>query len=557
MPSLAIRVLKYVAVVAFVAAIARVAIIFAPPIDQWSVPHSAGPRLSAQRPECPAVWDTIPLFGVSALDTVDYRDTIKSPKSPSLVTPGNGGVAVRPTLAGPITNIPEFHDCQKFLMQGSNGVMHYDSLFAIFAAPSLDSIVSQVLGDNVTWESSDPLVASVSDGGLVTAMRAGAARIMAIPRNDPSRRASTLVAVGRASRSNSVAVTNISPNSETRVSLGPGQTLQLSVTTAGQTTSTLPVAEIYTYGNGDSTLGIGPNFSCLYVYLDASGQMRAKMVAVDYIGTDLNACTKAADPNDPHRGTELTLVRNPGGLSSDYPATARWEWDSVNTRQSIGIKCGNAWCEIGPKDKFSPPDGHPVADGMPPGERRVIGIKGWYDEQYLASDNSNGTATPTRILGTVIPDPALNSIDDLKFQTHHWFPVAYIALDVRSADPRDIAYYKTKFNVDPVEVGASLERLNRLLTCYGTREECSVPAGQPAKSCGAESRWLRPVRFWWSMTISATTHETRYHCMIRREETPMLAGVRIPATARWRWIAHDETTWNACTQGCCEVDAIM
>ncbi len=75
-----------------------------------------------------------------------------------------------------------------------------------------------------------------------------------------------------------------------------GPTLQVVATTAGPTTSTLPVAEIYTYGNGDSTLGIGPNFSCLYLFLDASGKMRASMVAVGNLGTDVRRVHHSDQP---------------------------------------------------------------------------------------------------------------------------------------------------------------------------------------------------------------------------------------------------------------------
>ncbi len=227
----------------------------------------------------------------------------------------------------------------------------------------------------------------------------------------------------------------------------------------------------------------------------------------------------------------------------------------MNNRQAIGIKCGNAWCEIGSKDKFTPPAAHSLSDVKLPGERRVIGIKGWYDEQYLARNEGTET-TPTRILGTVIPDPSLDSLDELKFRTHKWFSVAYIALNIRGADPTDVTYYKTHFNFDPVEVGGPLERLNRLLSCYGTREECEIPPDQPAKTCGKDMIFFRRVRRWWSMTISATLHDTKYHCITRRDEM-MPANVTVPATARWRWVASDETTWNACTQGCCEADAIM
>ncbi len=85
-----------------------------------------------------------------------YRDLPDSAYSPEIVNPATAGIVElggsEDLLAGPITNIPEFHDCQKFLKSGDNGAMQYDSLFAIFAVPSLDGVVSQLRGDRVTWD---------------------------------------------------------------------------------------------------------------------------------------------------------------------------------------------------------------------------------------------------------------------------------------------------------------------------------------------------------------------------------------------------------------------
>lgn len=53
--------------------------------------------------------------------------------------PGEDSLHVAVPLSGPITGIPEFHDCQRFIVvRGSDTV--YDSLYAIFAAFHLESL---------------------------------------------------------------------------------------------------------------------------------------------------------------------------------------------------------------------------------------------------------------------------------------------------------------------------------------------------------------------------------------------------------------------------------
>jgi hypothetical protein len=44
-----------------------------------------------------------------------------------------------------------------------------------------------------------------------------------------------------------------------------------------------------------------------------------------------------------------------------------------------------------------------------------------------------------------------------------------------------------------------------------------------------------------------------YRCVTRRDHKAEVSF--IPATARWRWLALDETTWTLCDVGCCEKDA--
>jgi hypothetical protein len=60
---------------------------------------------------------------------------------------------------------------------------------------------------------------------------------------------------------------------------------------------------------------------------------------------------------------------------------------------------------------------------------------------------------------------------------------------------------------------------------------------------------------WWTRVDPAGGGASKYYCATRRgHEDLSFGGVTfdVPATARWRWRASDEGTWEKCLQGCCE-----
>ena len=163
--------------------------------------------------------------------------------------------------------------------------------------------------------------------------------------------------------------------------------------------------------------------------------------------------------------------------------------------------------------------------------KRVLGVKGWYDQQDLALITA-GVPTLSGVRGTIIPHPVLDTLDGamVKGVFHHrWIPSAYI-------------------HVDGDYLGAHLkldEGLNRLYLCEGSAEDCGVELsdGEVAQ-CVAEAA---PDGTWWAMLVRARG-ETAYHCVIRDHKT---GGVIPAGAARWRWLEHDETTWVRCEGGCC------
>jgi len=380
-------------------------------------------------------------------------------------------------LSGPITNIPEYHDCQRFIDQGV-----YGSVYAIFAAFRLDTV-------------------------------------------------------------------------------------------SGEADASIPFATIYTPDGTYGTLGIEPGFNCLV--LSKTGVSWSATMVPRGQGNDKSDCSghpTSSDqkllevrPQPVHTSTALE--------SSDFPAAARWDWDSVNGKQYIGIRCGSAWCEIGAPG-FSPSpayDGDLAFDPIPgvtPTRRaniRVERIKGWYDEQQLA--DTGEPARPGPVHGLLFPNPALDTIswplDDtpdhafaLSFYTNQWIHVAYALVDA----PYD-KWHFTK--------GAINERYgrNKIYLCYGTPQvkSCNVPSLIPKEnphslavtSCKDDPN--HPGMHWWAKTVNAKG-SISIGCVRRRDHSTELAALRnansrvrygIPGTARWKFLQNDESTWVSCPTGCC------
>jgi len=70
-----------------------------------------------------------------------------------------------------------------------------------------------------------------------------------------------------------------------------------------------------------------------------------------------------------------------------------------------------------------PSPGIANSQGTVPERLRVVAVKGWYDEQRLDTLDANGRPQLTDILGTVIPHPAL---DRATFTPGDWTPVAFV-----------------------------------------------------------------------------------------------------------------------------------
>lgn len=360
-------------------------------------------------------------------------------------------------LSQPITNIPEYHDCQRFI--DSSG--HYGSVYAIFAAFLLDTV------------------------------------------------------------------------------------------SGGQST---PVATIYTPDGTYSPLGIMPGFSCLL--LAKSGDTwTATMVAQ---GQNHSDCTQPVGQSTTLYVRQQQINSTTAFESSAFPPAARWDWDSVNLHQYIGIRCGAAWCEVGPQGfvssggyrdtllQFDPIPNLPIP---PQATERVQRIKGWYDEQRLAQA---GGAGPSTVHAFLIPHPALDMINwppstPLPYYVDRWVHVAYAILD------KDYHKWNLKKGV------------NKISFCYGTSADtsCKAMAGPQDEGSSVQLNLCPPdptstARRWWAKTES---HDgITYTCVKRIDHLSQLQSLnvlkpglqyRIPGTARWKFVPLDESTWMSCPTGCC------
>ncbi len=391
-----------------------------------------------ERPECPQ--DSV---------HITVRDTFRNTVVDRVVT--------TIPLAGKISNVPEFHDCQRFVM-GPGAA--YGPMVAIFAS----------------------------------------------------------------------------------FTLGRLDTLNDSLMAAGGTGVVAAAAEIYNYDMLYRPLQIQPKFSCLYLWHDTPAgsavRYKAKMVP---IGSHENDCLHPVDPaTAPGQLLEVRPIGDKTLSAADYPAVARWDWDSVRNEVYIGIKCGSQWCEVG-RPNFTSSElpavnpSNPLQEDVPgeppttrPEQDRIVRIKGWYDQQYLAIPNTSGQLDAGSVRGTAIPVPQLGRINDPARFKGRWVASAFITLDSPSST------YKGKLNLE--------EGINRVALCNGDAADC-LPGQTNPPPCAAG-----PDGNWWARVISAGNH-TSYHC-VKRKDHP---GVTIPGTVRWRWVNDDEKTWIRCLQGCCTV----
>jgi hypothetical protein len=409
-------------------------------------------------------------------------------------------------LAGPITNIPEFHDCQRFLDPNGN---RYLALVGIWVSAKLDS-----LGDRLERESYR-INWPIPGGGTVN------------PDNP------------------------FDPRNWRR-------------SPPGSRPYGVAFAEIFSYDAAYSPLGIRKGWNCLYLYrTQDANQYGAVLTPVDSGRACLHDLTPENAAALVEQVTPLFVRRTDGLRDADYPPVGRWEWDTRYHRQYIGIKCGSGWCEIAADREFSSSPGYApdfaslAAAGASPASAeltRVYSVKGWYDEQQLGVSPAATTAggiVPASFRGIAVPEPVIDTISTAAtFDT--FVVVAHVALDKGGE-----AVYGGKFNFQDATMppNGPIATLTEVALCTGTRGSC-LPRGSELK-CGngsiADKALAETTR--WFFRVKAPGGRTEYRCGERHGHEQLTAlGIHVPGTARWRWLAKDEKLWVRCVQGCCTVN---
>jgi hypothetical protein len=454
----------------------------------------AATSLDYSRPECPRYgeWTT-------------WFDSLKDP-----VISHTGLLA----LPGMLTNVPEFHDCQRFINDTGNKKL-YMSLTAIFARDSLREYTARL--DSVPdGRQREKQTVQQKDSGSASTNRPVAGRgPLGLPTApDPFRKYGRPVAV----------------------------------------------AEVMALDSGYSTLGIKRGFNCLYLYGKAEtvSGLEARMIPV---GANDTNCLKPLPSGNVGTVLEVRRTRFP---KMTVPPVARWDWDGTHLKQYIGIDCGSAaYCDIGPAG-FVMSKAHSGLATTP--QQVVLAVKGWYDEQRLAYPQTTTSLTQPDvgpIMGTLVPAPNLASHNGKPLQSdfaNHWVPVATAFISDSSTK------YKKKLNLE--RGTPESQRGNAVFLCFGNKRTCVVPDTVASESCptnpedytGASGAALQSMppqnidptqRRWWARIVSAVTGKVAVYCVTRREHEK----VDIPGVVRWRWAINDETMWVRCLEGCCEVEA--
>jgi hypothetical protein len=328
---------------------------------------------------------------------------------------------------GPIQNVPEFHDCQKFMVRDAGGSLGYSDYFAIFA---------------------------VYDSSFLSRR----------PERDTLSRTAVLALLD-----------TLPEDSE--------QTPQLEDSYGFRRGDAIPAAEIVAWANYDP-LGIKAGFNCLYLARDG-GAWQAEMVPSFEEEQD------CSEPNpSPGSGKRLGVQSTGVGFrDADYPPVARWDWEETDSLHYIGIKCGAEWCEVHATDIVFDPSltlerrakiPHPTA---PVKERRTTMVKGWYDEQFLALQSvAANEAVPSGIRGVVVPHPELGDRNSTDAYDDKWLLAAQVALWVPEGANNP---YRDKFYFS--DTPNPRESMNEIHLCsIGSGNSCAGAEG--LQNCSDEWR---------------------------------------------------------------------
>lgn len=424
--------------------------------------------------------------------------------------PGHGADSLpfQLVIPGEITNVPEYHDCQRFVRRHNLQPSSYDSLFAIFASQNAERLMDSLR--------------ALECGPQVKLSAVDTAPVLRTVRGNPSDPRLTYLGGGRDLPNATIVTPNFTRPTDCRAARN-----------ARHNSVGIAFAEIVSWGGTDARLGIAPNFNCLYLYDTAA--LKAFMRPV---GHDEKKCLEPINP-EVAVGTKLQVraIHRAGLRREDAPPVARWDTDPQTGALYVGLYCDGKWCEVGRGVLTS--SAQYVSESEDRIRRRVVEVKGWYDEQRLAQKGLDGKLVPSLVKGTMFPDPDLDGYTEDSFAPGVWLPAATVVIS-QAHDK-----YKSSLNLEPpgVPLGNTQIFLCREKTSDSAR---CLPAGETTPTCKMPD--MNPTEKWFSRIVSGSG-DVRYRC-VHRYAHPGLHRP-IPGTVRWAWFEDDEGGWIRCPAGCC------
>lgn len=275
------------------------------------------------------------------------------------------------------------------------------------------------------------------------------------------------------------------------------------------------VAEFVNYDKQSyDPLGIPGGYSCLWLRFDPDAA--EPWMAAIFRPAD-GGCARAEFHGDPQQTLEVHALRADDG-GHDYPSTGRWMWSADSAQQFIGSRCGDAWCEIGPRG-FVGTERIPTARNAP----------GRFDEQLLAvSDRAPSGAARLAVsglTGVIVPgeDNHLTEVPANNYAPPggQGFHVASMSFD--GSDDAAWRIYADKFALDP----------------EGPRSGIRIFLHPEDSDLWPDVN--RPRRF--------RNEQVRDWVEVRRCNVSHSGS----GTVRWAWSETDEGFWVPCDAGCCLV----
>ena len=213
---------------------------------------------------------------------------------------------------------------------------------------------------------------------------------------------------------------------------------------------------------------------------------------------------------------QLHRTPNSGTGTQSTPIVARFG-DDLSGMPTIGVNCGDAWCEMGRAlGGYKSPS--------TPGNTQQDIVKAWHDEQRLAEPGSSTPGGPLKMSATVasvtpVPDLGTKTMADFaaKNAQGDYVGTKVGTIELTGAVPASSKYADWKL------VGNGLTDVY-IRNAGGVWGAQFVAAGNPPVPA---DKWFR---------VNRTEH-----------------SFRPPGVARWSWDERDEESWFACEQGCCEV----